>query len=132
MSPVTRAFARLLVLAGFGAWLFSAQLFPGNSRLYDAIEAGDVERVQALLTAGADPNSQSGPLTLTRTSTRRYMVSPLIFALRRDQPEAALALLSAGADPNAHDVNTGKSALAMAQGARMARVAQALRDHGAR
>jgi ankyrin repeat protein len=130
-TPLTRAVAWLLFLSAIGAWLFSAQLFPGNGRLYDAIADGDAARVRQLLAAGADPNSQSSPLTLTRTSTRRYMVPPLVFALRRNAPEVALALVEGGADPNARDLNA-KSALTLATEQRMPAVVRALLEHGAR
>ncbi|MGE5336984.1 MAG: ankyrin repeat domain-containing protein [Gemmatimonadota bacterium] len=123
--PLTRAIAWLLLVAGFAAWLASAELFPGNGKLYDAIAAGDAREVRRLLAAGADPNSSASPLTLTRTTTRRYQYAPLIYALRRNQPDAALALVEAGADPNARDLN-GASALVLANRARMAEVVNAL------
>ena len=127
---VTRVIAWVLVVAGFAAWLFSAELFPGNSKLYDAIAAGDTPAVKRLLAAGADPNSSSAPLTLTRTSTRRYMVPPLIYALRRNKPDAALALIEARANPRARDLD-GASALSLANNAHMGEVASALMKKGA-
>ncbi len=129
--PLTRAIAWAALIAGFAAWLFSAEFFPGNGKLYDAIATGDAREVRRLLAAGADPNSSASPLTLTRTSTRRYQYAPLIYALRRNQPDAALALIEAGADPNARDLE-GKSALALANNAQMAEVARALIAKGAR
>jgi hypothetical protein len=42
-----RALGWTVLVAGFGAWLFSDTLFPGNSRLYDAIGDGDVRVVRA-------------------------------------------------------------------------------------
>lgn len=120
----------MLVLAGVVAWLFSDTLFPGNSRLYDAIADGDARSVEHLLRAGADPNSQSSALTLKRTRERRYEMSPLAFALWRNEPDIALALIEAGANPNARDLN-GHTALYLATNGRMPRVAQALLARGA-
>lgn len=130
-KPLTRAIAWILLIAGFAVWLFSAEIFPGNGKLYDAIAAGDAREVRRLLAVGADPNSSASPLTLTRTTVGRYQFSPLIFALRHNQPDAALALIEAGADPNARDLN-GASALALANNAHMAEVAHALIAKGAR
>lgn len=129
-SPLKRLMAWVALIAGFAAWLFSAELFPGNSKLYDAIAAGDGREVRRLLAAGADPNSSAAPVTLTRTSTLRYQYAPLIFALRQDRSDAALALVEAGADPNAHDLS-GASALVLAKRSRMAEVVRALTERGA-
>jgi ankyrin repeat protein len=125
VSPVTRLLAWVVLIAGFSAWLFSEKLFPGNGPLYDAIAAGDARTVKQLLAAGADPNSSAAPLTLTRTSTRRYMVPPLIYALRRNAPDVALALVQAGADPRARDLD-GKTALRLADEQHMPDVVRAL------
>ena len=124
-KPLTRLIARVALIAGFAAWLFSAELFPGNGKLYDAIAVGDGREVRRLLAAGADPNSSASPLTLTRTSTQRYQYAPLIYALRQNQPDAALALVESGADPNARDLN-GASALVLANRTHMTEVARAL------
>jgi hypothetical protein len=129
-KPLTRAIAWVLLIAGFAAWLASAELFPGNGKLYDAIAAGDGQEVRRLLAVGADPNSTASPLTLTRTSTLRYQYAPLIYALRQNQPDIALALVEAGADPNARDLN-GASALVLASRGRMAEVVRALKEKGA-
>jgi ankyrin repeat protein len=129
-KPLTRLIAWVALIVGFGIWLFSAELFPGNGKLYDAIAAGDAREVRRLLAAGADPNSSASPLTLTRTTTRRYLYAPLIYALRRNQQDAALALIEAGADPNARDLD-GKSALTLANNAHMAEVVRALMARGA-
>ena len=130
VTPLKRALAWVLLVAGFGVWLFSDTLFPGNSRLYDAIAAGDTRVVRDLLKAGADPNSQASPLALKRTSTRRYEMSPLAFALWNNQAGAAQALIEAGANPNARDLN-GHSALFLARQSHMTQVEQALVVRGA-
>lgn len=52
--PLVRLLVGIGVLAVVVAALFSQQLFPGNSRLYDAIEAGDVARARQLLASGAE------------------------------------------------------------------------------
>jgi ankyrin repeat protein len=129
-TPLKRALAWVLLLAGFGVWLSSDTLFPGNSRLYDAIAAGDAGLVKRLLQAGADPNSQASPLTLKRTSTRRYQMSPLAFALWSNKADVAMVLVEAGANPNARDLN-GHSALDLATNGHMSQVAQALVARGA-
>jgi hypothetical protein len=130
VSPLTRAIAWVLLIAAFSAWLFSERILPGNSRLYDAILDGNAAAVRQVLVTGADPNSTSSPLTLRRTSTRRYMYPPLIYALRRNKPEAALALVEGGANPNARDLD-GKTALELATSAHMPEVVRALIARGA-
>jgi ankyrin repeat protein len=130
VTPLKRAVAWVLLVAGFGIWLVSDTLFPGNSRLYDAIAAGDARVVRDLLKAGADPNSQASPLTLRRTSTRRYQMSPLAFALWNKQADAAEALVEAGANPNARDLN-GHTALFLAKQSHMSQVEQLLAARGA-
>jgi ankyrin repeat protein len=131
VPPAKRALAWVLLLAGFGAWLFSESLFPGNSRLYDAIAAGDTRQVKQLLQAGADPNSQASPLALRRTWGRRYQMSPLAWALWNNKADVALALVEAGANPNTRDLN-GHSALYLAESNHMTQVTQALVARGAR
>src|SRR5215475_2923013 len=130
-APLKRALAWVLLLTGFGVWLFSDTLFPGNSRLYEAIAAGDAHLVKQVLQAGADPNSQASPLTLRRTSQRRYQMSPLAFALWNNKADVALVLIEAGANPNTRDLN-GHSALYLATNDRMPQVVQALVARGAR
>jgi ankyrin repeat protein len=126
---LTRALGWLLLIGLFGVWLFSASLFPGNSHLYDAIQTGDTGLVRQLIKAGADPNSQASPLTLTRTSTRRYQMSPLAYSLWENKADVALVLLEAGADPNVRDLN-GETAMHMASYGRMPQVVQALAARG--
>ena len=78
--------------------LLGPELFPGNSKLYNAIENGDIGQARLLLEAGADANSRSRGLDPTETS--RYSYTPLLYALRNNQPEIAQLLVAAGADPN--------------------------------
>jgi ankyrin repeat protein len=130
VPPLKRALAWILLLTGFGIWLFSDSLFPGNSRLYDAIAAGDTGQVKQLLQAGADPNSQASPLTMRRTSGRRYQMSPLAWALWNNKADVALALVEGGANPNTRDLN-GHTALYLAASNHMTQVTQALAARGA-
>ncbi|MEZ5294031.1 MAG: hypothetical protein R2745_23310 [Vicinamibacterales bacterium] len=112
------------VLAAAALWVVSGELWPGNSRLYDAIEAGDASAVATLLAEGADPNSTSRGLVGGRSE--RYLFSPLIYALRRNQPAIALQLIEAGADPGARDRRGGGDALSLAKDQRMPEVEAAL------
>lgn len=125
-KPVTRT-QRLIrwtiLIAAVVLWVVSGELWPGNSRLYDAIEAGDVQAAERLLADGADPNSRWRGLAGDRTE--RYLYPPLIYALRRNQPEIALRLIEAGADPLARDPRGG-DALSLASDAGMPEVQQAL------
>ena len=58
--------------------------------LHDAVLDGDVERVEQLLAAGADPNRADDD-----------GLTPLHFAAQSGSVEAAQLLLDAGAEPNA-------------------------------
>jgi hypothetical protein len=119
------------VIAGIGVWLFSQQLFPGNSPLYDAIEAGDTVRAQQLLASGADPDSRRMAITGDDHASTRYQYAPLLYAIRQARPEIAVQLIRAGADPNARHRNTGDVALIAAAEAGMVDVVRELIAHGA-
>jgi ankyrin repeat protein len=96
------SFARLITWVGLIAMvalvLLGPEFFPGNSKLYDAIENDDVEQARLLLESGADPNSSSQGLDPSETI--RYRQKPLVFALWNNEPEIAQLLVEAGADPN--------------------------------
>jgi hypothetical protein len=62
----------------------------GDTALHEAIGRKQTLLVRLLLLRGADPNLEGGPRSL----------SPLLHAVRADQPGIVAALLSAGADPN--------------------------------
>jgi ankyrin repeat protein len=128
MTRRQRVFRWLILLALVALWVASGELFPGNSRLYDAIEKGDVSAAKRLLDEGSDPNSRWRGLAGGRTEG--YIYSPLIYALRRNQPAIALELLRAGADPAARDPRGG-DAFALAADGDMRDVMQALIARGA-
>jgi uncharacterized protein len=112
----------LLIAAGIPALLFlGLSLLPifvrGNQDLYDAIEQGDLERVQTLLHQGADPQSTWRGFQLLsardQDRRRRFDAPPLIRAIQLKQPEIAAALIEHGADVNARDAS-GTPALMLA------------------
>ncbi|GBG12800.1 sulfurtransferase [Novimethylophilus kurashikiensis] len=80
--PLKRILAWIVFPALFGAWLFSASIWPGNSAIYNAVLADDAKEISHLLAQGADPNSQSEPLILdrNRTELKKYRYPPLIYA----------------------------------------------------
>ncbi len=127
-----RIFGWILILGIFGSWLFSDMIWPGNKAIYDAIADDDGQLIRQLIAQGADPNSQSEPLTLTqsRTYLKRYQFPPLIYALRHGKATAAMALIEGGANPNAVD-GDGRSALDMANSQHLDNVANALAQRGA-
>ncbi len=57
-----------------------------------AADAGDVVRIQALVSHGADPNGFTN-----------FGLTPLVIAARRGHVDAVRALLAAHADPNLRD-----------------------------
>ena len=63
--------------------------------LHDAAREGDVEAIQRLLAAGADPNAKAAYLGDT----------PLHTAALMGHADAIAALLKGGADPNANAAN---------------------------
>lgn len=66
-----------------------------RSPLHDAAREGDVEAIQRLLAAGADPNAKAAYLGDT----------PLHTAALMGHADAIAALLKGGADPNANAAN---------------------------
>ena len=124
----------LAVLGFVVMFLALPELFPGNSRLYQAIDDGDVARVQQLLDAGADPNSRA--LGLSQIGDigfgveQRYRFTPFLFAIWRNEPDIALRMLRAGADPNARFPD-GDTALIAAADEGMTELVRALVERGA-
>src|SRR5688500_15015031 len=109
-SARAKVVGALLIAAGIPALLFlGLSLLPlfvrGNQDLYDAIEQGDREQVQALLRRGADPQSTWRGFQLLSARDedrrRRFDAPPLIRAIELKQPEIAMALIEHGADVNA-------------------------------
>jgi len=131
-----------------GAWLIAAGIpvllllglsalpvfVRGNQDLYDAIEQGDLKRVQGLLRQGADANSTSRGFQFLSARDpdrrRRFDVPPLIRAVQLDQPEIAAALLDNGADVNARD-DVGTPALMLAARRGQVTLVKLLLDRGA-
>jgi ankyrin repeat protein len=58
-----------------------------TSPLFKAVESGDIDKIKKLLAKGEDINSRN-----------KYNWTPLIYAIRRRQTEAALFLIEQGAD----------------------------------
>jgi ankyrin repeat protein len=138
-SARTKVAGALLIAAGIPAILFlGLSLLPifvrGNQDLYDAIEQRDVERVQALLRQGADPQStwRGFQLLSARDQDRRqrFDAPPLIRAIQLNQPEIAAALIDKGADVNARDAS-GTPALMLAAQQGQTTLVKLLLDRGA-
>jgi len=121
-SARAKVVGALLIAAGIPALLFlGLSLLPifvrGNQDLYDAVEQGDLQRVQTLLRQGADPQSTWRGFQLLsahdQDRRRRFDAPPLIRAIQLKQPEIAAALIEYGADVNARDAS-GTPALMLA------------------
>ncbi|HMQ29643.1 MAG TPA: ankyrin repeat domain-containing protein [Chloroflexaceae bacterium] len=126
--PIPRPLAWLAFAAATVFLLFSQDLIPGNRRLYDAIEEGDVGAARRLLDDGADPNSSWRGFDHVRTD--RYFFKPLPYALWRGEPEIARLLVEGGADPNVRSPK-GEPALILAASAGHVELVRALLAHGA-
>src|SRR3954451_15937681 len=80
-------------LGGVGrvsAQVSDAQATDGSTPLHDAIRAGDVAAVTALVTRGADVNASTA-----------HGITPLVLAALMGQTPILRTLLDAGANPNA-------------------------------
>lgn len=133
-SPMKR-FVRLLpwlaLFAVTALVVLAPALFPGNMKLYNAIDAGDTAEVQRLLEDGADPNSRSCGITgRSECTLQRYQSPPVLFAVYSNQPQIVFLLLEAGADPDARDRQGGQTALIEAANAGMIDIVRALIEEG--
>ncbi len=109
------------------------ELFPGNSRLYEAIRNGDLARAEALLADGANPNSQSSGLSGLGggfESDLSGQYSPLMYAIYHNEADIALALVKAGATVEVRNP-VGNTALIAAANQDMTEVVRALLERGA-
>jgi len=121
----------MIVLGVLMLGLALADLFPvGNSELYPAIWDCDEARALELIHSGANPNSRWGATHRIETENRAVHLSPLLFALAREQRRVAVALIEAGADPNSRD-DAGDTALIVAAGKGWPEVVRALLAKGA-
>ncbi len=131
-NRIPKPLAWTLFIGFIAAFLALPEIFPGNSRLYDAIQAGDLDAVERLLADGADPNSQATGLSLGRGFDPGHTGSypPLMLAISRNEPEIARTLVLAGADPNARNPE-GDTALIAAVDRGMTEVVRTLLVKGA-
>jgi len=138
-SARAKVVGALLIAAGIPALLFlGLSLLPffvrGNQDLYDAIEHGDEERVQALLHQGADPQSTWRGFQLLsarhRDRRRHFDAPPLIRAIQLRHQEIAAALIEHGADVNTRDA-TGTPAMMLAARQGWTALVRRMLDRGA-
>lgn len=127
-KPLPRLVAWLILLFLIAVVVVGPELFPGNSKLYDAIEAGDVQAARSILESGNDPDGRSRGLD--PTETQRYRYTPLDYALREGEPEIAQLLVNAGADPNQRTYDD-KPVLIVAADAGMVDLVRVLLEKGA-
>jgi ankyrin repeat protein len=106
----------------------------GNQDLYDAIDAHDLNRVQALLRRGADANSTWRGLQILspqeQDRRRRFDAPPLMRAIQLDEPAIAAVLITHGADVKGRDA-AGMAALTLAAQRGQTSIVKLLLDNGA-
>jgi uncharacterized protein len=130
--------------------LFSQAVAPdpdGTTPLHWAARANDVDAVQRLLKAGANPDAANRygvtPLSLAATNASAPLIqallqagalptsSILMTAARTGNAEAVLMLIARGADANARETSLGETALMWAAAENHPEAVRALIEHGA-
>ncbi len=128
-GPFRRFLLWLALIGVVALWVTAPALFPGNSKLYDAIAAGDEAAARRLLADGADPNSRSLGLA-GGDGGLSSQYSPLLYAINRNEPAIAVLLLEAGAEPNVRNPENDTALIAAAD-AGMVDVVRLLLEKGA-
>jgi Ankyrin repeats (3 copies) len=118
MKPTLLAAAVLACLAAAGCGL---SRMGESTPVIDAARAGDVQQLEKLLSAGANPNRRAGVNDWT----------PLMHAIHKGQLESVRVLLKHGADVNAA-MDNGSTALIEAAGYGYADSVRLLLDAGAK
>ena len=137
----------------FAVWMVACGGRDGASELARAASAGDVVHIQALLSAGGDPDEAGprGATALHLAARKNHVVAiralldgradidlvdtrnrwtPLMHAIHVGSEQAAVALLDAGADIEAR-AGSGATALFMAAGYGQERIVRELLDRRA-
>lgn len=140
-------FYRWLPLAVLAFTLAAADDPDGTTPLHWAVRANDVEAVQHLLRAGANPDAANRygvtPLSLAATNASAPLIqallqagahptgSILMTAARTGNPEIVRMLIARGADANARESSLGETALMWAAAENHPEAVRALIEHGA-
>ncbi|HSP68342.1 MAG TPA: ankyrin repeat domain-containing protein, partial [Bryobacteraceae bacterium] len=140
-------FYRCLPLAVLAFTLAAADDPDGTTPLHWAVRGNDVDAVQRLLRAGANPDAANRygvtPLSLAATNASAPLIqallqagahptgSILMTAARTGNPEIVRMLIARGADANARESSLGETALMWAAAENHPEAVRALIEHGA-